>query len=208
MPIRSTARKTAPKVKDGRVQKKHRHDASEYLALVDGRSFTVLKHRAREGYRHVVQLPDVYRFVELIPSWSTVSNGLSALALDAYGCEEQTGCHYDPGYRAIWMRPFPEAMQTTWSRRYHDVHGEFTSRLGVESVREDDRSVTLTWTLAQARAWQLLHLFLHELSVHAQFMRGGQKPRSEHDAEEAEQYAFRTAARILPAYEKALGRIL
>lgn len=106
------------------------------------------------------------------------------------------------------MRPFPEAMQTTWSRRYHDVHGEFASRLGVESVREDDGSVTLAWTLAQARAWQLLHLFLHEVSVHAQFMRGGRKPRSEHDTEEAEQYAFRTAARILPAYEKALGRIL
>jgi hypothetical protein len=86
MAFRSTSgRKTTPKVKEGRVQRKNRTDESEYLALVDGRSFTVIKHRAKPGYRHVLQLPEVYRFVELIPDWATVSKGLSgARMLPAY----------------------------------------------------------------------------------------------------------------------------
>ena len=208
MALRSSGRKTTPKVKDGRVQKKNRTDESEYLALVDGRSFTVIKHRAKPGYRHVLQLPEVYRFVELIPNWTAVSKGLSALALDAYGSDEQTETHYESGYRAIWMRPFPESMQTSWSRSFYERHEEFASRLGAEALADDGAAVTLSWTVAQAKAWQLLHLFLYDLSVHDQFMRSGHKPRTEHRNATAEEYALETASRILPTYEKALGHIL
>lgn len=209
MRSRATARrKTTPKVKDGRVQRKNRTDESEYLALVDGRTFSVIKHRARDGYRHVFRLPEVYRFVQLIPDWPTMSKGLSALALDAYGSDEQTETHYAPGYRAIWMRPFPNSMKTTWPRTFYDGHAEFVSRLGPEIVTEEDsRSVTISWTSSQAKAWQFLHLFLYDLSVHAQFMKSGQKPRAEHSSKTAEVYAFDTAQLILPTYEKVLGTI-
>lgn len=209
MVLRSNSgRKTTPKVKDGRVQRKNRTDESEYLALVDGRTFTVIKHRAKSGYRHVLQLPEVYRYVELIPDWTEVSKGLSALALDAYGSDEQTDTHYDAGYRAIWMRPFPETLRTQWSRGFYERHEDFASRLGAELVSDNSASVTLSWTLAGAKAWQLLHLFLYDLSVHDQFVRSGQNPRSEHNNTAAEDYAFRTADRILPEYERALGPIL
>jgi hypothetical protein len=39
-------------------------------------------------------------------------------------------------------------------------------------------------------------------------MRSGQKPGSQHRDSTAEDYALRTSARMLPAYEKALGTIL
>jgi hypothetical protein len=205
--MRSVAgRKTTPKVKDGRVQRKNRTDESEYLALVDGRQFTVIKHRARAGYCHVLQLPEVYRFVELIPDWPTISKGLSALALDGYGSDEQTDTNYEPGYRSIWMRPFPKTMKTSWARGFHDRHREVLARLGVAPVAAAGNPVTVTWTASQAKAWQLLHLFLYDLGVHDQFMRG-QNPRTEHSNEEAEDYVFTTAERILPAYERVIGRI-
>jgi hypothetical protein len=106
------------------------------------------------------------------------------------------------------MYAFPESMQTRWPQAFYEQHEEVTSRIGAEVVHNDGATVTLSWTVAQAKAWQLLHLFLYDLSVHDQFMRSGQKPRSEHRNSTAEGYALRTAARMLPAYEKVLGTIL
>ena len=210
MRARTTAgRKTTPKVKDGRVQRKNRTDESEYLALVEGRTFSVIKHRAKDGYHHALRLPEVYRFVELIPDWPTMSKGLSALGLDAYGSDEQTDTGYAPrSYRSIWMRPFPNSMQTIWPRDFYDAHAEFIDCLGPDIVAgQNAGAITVFWTSGQAKAWQLLHLFLYDLNVHAQFMKSGQKVRSPHDNETAEAYAFKTAQLLLPKYEKVIGPI-
>lgn len=150
----------------------------------------------------------MYRFVELIPDWPEVSQGLSALAFDQYGSDAQTDTHYEPTYRAIWMYPFPDSMRTFWRRDFYEHHKDFVSRLGVDVVEGEGPRVTIGWTVAQAKAWQLLHLFLYDLSVHNQFMRSGEKPRYEHDNGTAEKYAFTTAARMLHTYEKVLGPIV
>jgi hypothetical protein len=113
------------------------------------------------GYRHLLKRRDVERFVELIPDWGELSAGLHWVVLAA-----DTSCmgYHRSGEIAVcaWRA---ELWHEDSCRYWLREHRGTLERLGVVVRKRGHRYVT-EWSEEQARAFQLLHVFLHELGHH------------------------------------------
>ena len=138
------------------------------------------KERPGYGYRHLLRRDDVIRFLEIVPTWNELSHGLDAIVL-AGGDPEMEGWYTD-GVVGIcaWRRGL-------WRRHpahyYEENQGVF-DRLGVPAERRGDW-VLCKFSLAQARAYQLLNILLHELGHHHDRM----TTRSQYECSRGEPYA-------------------
>jgi hypothetical protein len=72
-------RKTAPKVKSGRVQKKNRWAETTRLDSIP----LVERERPGDGYRHLLKVRDIEAFIGLLPEWDELSRGLDRIVLAA-----------------------------------------------------------------------------------------------------------------------------
>ena len=206
--MRNVSRTTTPRVKNGKVQRKNRTQNTELAGLLDNSRFNVIRFKPDGPYFHPVRQPEVYRFVELIPDWTQISKGLSACVLNKDGDDVQQGASYERSYHAIWIDPFPKSLSTIWSHAFFTAHKTFVERLGARvEFAESSSNITIHWTESQARAWQLLHLFLYELKVHAEYITLAKNRRFEHSNSVAEAYAFQTAEIIWDPYESEFGSV-
>jgi hypothetical protein len=149
-------RRSTPKVKNGRVQKKN-----NWAPTVVSDALSIERERPLSGYRHVLSPTDIRRFVELLPDWEELSRGLERIVLsretDAMGWHEPGSIHLCPWEAELWW----DDADTAWLAEHQAVLDD----LGVE--REETASrVACKWTEPQARAFMLLHVFLHELGHH------------------------------------------
>ena len=85
-----------------------------------------------------------------------------------------------------------------------EEHRWILERLGVE-VRAGRGGSTVCWTEPTARAYQLLHIFLHELGHHHDRVTTRSKSSAARGESYAEAYANRYAAQIWDAYETEFG---
>jgi len=154
-------RKTAPKVRDGRVQKKNRHAPTptywnqwQAVPVID-------KERAGRGYQHLLSKKDILAFIEILPDWNDFAVRLDAVLL-AKG-EFNVGGWYVDGIVAVcaWENDLWRLQNKDFVRE----HQELFDRLGVPCER-DGQNVMCKFTENTARAYQLLHIFLHELGHH------------------------------------------
>jgi len=72
-------------------------------------------------------------------------------------------------------------------------------------VREHETCVIVRWTETTAKAYQLLHVFLHELGHHHDRMTTRSRSTAARGEPYAETYAERYADRIWDAYEAEFG---
>ena len=194
-------RRTNPGVRDGVVQKKHRTELSAHYKNYRQAVPVLDRLRPGRGYRHLIRKPDLARFVQILPDWNELSRGLDAVVL-APGSKDRMG-YYDDGVVAVcaWERE----VAGEWERGFVREHEGILERLGVSAERRSPDSVFLHWTDGTARAFQFLHVLLHELGHHHDRM----TTRSERDCSRgegyAELYANRYAQRIWEAYGEAFG---
>jgi len=107
-------RVTNPRVIDGKVQRKHRTDLSPNCFRTP-RLFPVLeRHKPGFGYRYVLKWKDVAAFLRLLPNWSELAQGLSAVVL-APGRQNCDGWHV-PGVVAVyaWERELWQEVDPRW----------------------------------------------------------------------------------------------
>ncbi|MBI3467312.1 MAG: hypothetical protein HY000_30250 [Planctomycetes bacterium] len=99
-----TQRRTAMKVRNGRVQRKNRHAKTPHYFHAEMASLVIDRLRPGLGCRHVVRKEHVRRFLPLLPNWHELSRGLNAIVLAA-GNSNCMGWH-QPGVVAIcaWDR--------------------------------------------------------------------------------------------------------
>jgi hypothetical protein len=140
-----------------------------------------------KGYRHLLRRRDLARFIELVPGWDELSAGLTWVVL-----ARDTDCmgYYRPGLVAVcaWRdRLWYEDLSKDW---YWD-HADLLERLGVAVWKVGPRWVA-EWREDQARAFQLIHVFLHELGHHHDRM----TTRSQRRTARGEAYAERFAAEL------------
>ena len=143
----------------------------------------------QKGYRHLLKRRDLERFIELIPNWDELSRGLCWIVL-ARGDRHSMGYHR-PGLVAIcaWdARLWDEDLCKHW---YWD-HVDVLDRLGVQVWKVGPRWVA-EWTEDQARAFQLLHVFLHELGHHHDRMTTRTERATARGERYAEQFALELA---------------
>ena len=196
------ARKTAPRVRGGTVQWKNRRsptasywNAPQALPVID-------RQRPGEGYRHVLLVRHVQRFIELLPDWRELSRGLNAIVL-APGESYTMGWH-SRGVVAVcaWER----RLWQEWNSDFVEWHREPLNRLGVPIDRPDACGLTRChFTEHTARGFQLLHILLHELGHHHDRMTTRSRLRPGRGEMYAEEYSMEYASRIYERYFEEFG---
>jgi hypothetical protein len=212
MAMYRSERKTAPRVRDGRVQKKNRWERTEDPddKLLARQGITFETRAPGIGRRHVVTEIDVGRFIRCIPDWELHSEGLKAIVLvdedDCLGSYDSRGilylCSWDED---LFWESYPE---------FFDEHQPTLLRLGVPSDAMRDGIIPLYFDEASARAFQLVHIFLHELGHHRDRMTSRKAHRRDlarqgvdldGTEEFAESWALRMEEIVWPRYKEFFG---
>jgi hypothetical protein len=190
-------RKTTPHVVRGRIQKKNNWDLSpSYYAAPQSRTVAVDRKRPGNGYRHVLNKGDIYRFIEILPDWDSLAVGLNAIVL-APGRYDADGYHI-PG--AVHVCAWESERWRETDRVYYESHRAIFERIGVECEETDDGWYLCKWHEEAARAYQLLHILLHELGHHHDRMTTRTQKRSSRGEKFAENYALKYEAAIWDRY--------
>ncbi len=187
------------RVRGGQVAKKNNWnpDPGDYYAVAQ-REIQIERTDPGPGYRHVVTVAQLRRFIEILPDWDELAIGLEAISLYR-GNPEWLGLS-NPGVVVItaWDRDLWWWVGNDWIAQ----NAELIDRLGVEIVDVPGApAVQVRWTEAQARAYLLTDVLVHELGHHRDRMttRGDRAPRGE---PYAEQYARRVRVEIWPDYAR------
>jgi hypothetical protein len=194
-------RRTATRVKGGRVQKKNNWAPSrdDYYARPQA-EIRIDRRAPGDGFRHLVTVGQLRAAIELLPEWDEVAVGLRAVVLDEGA--DAMGWH-ELGVIAIcaWER---ELWWTDAYPAFVDEHVAVFDALGVERVKRGPR-IEVRWTEEQARAFQLLHILPHELGHHHDRMTTRSRREPARGEPYAEAYANRALEAMLPAYGRAFS---
>lgn len=194
-------RKSAMRVRDGRVVKKNNWKPArgDYYARPQ-HEIVIERVDPGPGYRHVVTVRQLRDFIALLPDWDELAIGLDAISIWR-GNPSWMGMS-NPGVVVItaWEK---ELWWTDTSRAWLDDVDDLIEALGVEVIGEQE-PYEVRWTEAQARAFMLLDVFVHELGHHHDRMtsRGDDAPGGEPYAVE---YARRVRAEVVPEYLRRFG---
>ena len=193
-------RKSAPQVVKGRVQKKNNWNPSvDYYDAPDPRTVMIDRKRPGEGYKHVLNKSDIYRFLDLLPDWKNLAVGLNAIVL-APG-EYNTAGYHVPGVVHIcaWDAELWQELPAYFYKEHCDIY----ERLGVESEETDAGDFLCKFDEAAVRGYQLLHILLHELGHHHDRMTTRSQRRAGRGEKYAEAYARLHEAALWQQYQKA-----
>jgi hypothetical protein len=192
-------RRIATKVKDGRVQRKNRHRPTGH----DG--YVLDRESPGREFRHVVSKRDVQGFIDIIPDWPRLSERLERIVLASPrdGLDGAHEFYHREETGAIFLHAWRDDLWTDLTTAYFNSHQQIFEVLGVSYNRQDN-CVTCRFTAAQARAFTLLHVFMHELGHH--YDRIHQKHRCSSKGEDyAERFATSRFDQLFPAYVHVFG---
>ncbi len=193
-------RKSTPGVSSGRVQKKNNPEWTANYYTTSPPSLVIDRQRPGQGYRHVLMQRDVERFIRLLPDWAELSRGLRAIVL-APGERGTAGWH-TPG--VVGVCAWEVDLWIDYAVGHYEDHQAIFERLGVRSHKIEN-GVMCEFTEDQARAYQLLHILLHELGHHHDRMTTKSKVRAARGEPYAESYALAYEARIWDRYQEEFG---
>lgn len=212
-------RKTAPGVKDGRTQRKNRVAQTPDLWTYTPSSPAIERQPPGEGNRHYLLKRDVECFIGLLPDWTELSRGLKLILL-ATGQPDCMGW-YQPGIVAICAEE--RELVQDWDRDFFLEHRETLDKLNVavevaEWADDPDRtgrtsdidsstvgSIRCHFSPQTMKAFQLLHIFLHELGHHHDRMTTRSKRQPCRGERYAEDYAVKYADQIWDRYCRQFG---
>lgn len=148
------------KVKDGRVQKKNRHTPTPNYWNTRQTELQVDIEKPGKGYKHFLKKRDIIKFLQILPNWEELNIELDAVILAEGGGPDGW---YNNGVIAIcaWEKEKTVSVE----RGYFDEHKEVFDRLNIE-YEIKAKSIICHFTEEQIIAYQLLHIFLHELGHH------------------------------------------
>lgn len=193
-------RKTTPKVVNGKVQKKDNH------SITARERYVVDRKRPYEDYKHVITKKEIHDFIELIPDWEKIGEGIEAVILDEggdgfYGLYSH---YHHENTGVVWLSAWPKEMWVEFDEEYFQEHKWCFELFGV--VFEKRKGDWFCYfTEKQAKAFMLLHIFLHELGHHVDKLRSKNQNAMLGGEEFAEKYANEKFNEIWPLYVKKFG---
>ena len=196
--MRHIGRKATPKVVGGLVQKKNNPEWTANYYDTPPPALVIDRQRPGKGYRHVLMQRDIETFIGLLPEWAELSRGLNAIVL-APGERTTNGWH-EPG--VVHICAWETDLWVDYAVSHYDDHKALFDRLGVPT-RPIENGVMCEFNEAQARAFQLLHILLHELGHHHDRMTTKSKVQASRGEPYAEAYALRHEAVIWGRYQEA-----
>ncbi len=192
-------RRTATKVKDGKVQRKNR------LRPTGQDGYVLDRESPGRGCHHVISKRDIFSFIEIIPNWQRFSERLERIVLASNGedADGEYAFYHREETGAIYLRAWNDELWTETSTAFFDAHQLLFERLGVSYDRSKN-GVACRFTEEQARAYMLLHVFMHELGHHHD--RTHQKHLDTTKGEDyAERFANSRFDELFPAYVRVFG---
>lgn len=173
-------RKTSPKVKNGKVQKKNCHRQTPNYWNTRQDTFQIDIEKPGKGYKHFLKKRDIIKFLEILPNWEELNIELDAVVLASGGGVDGW---YNNG--VIGICAWEKDKSSFMNKGYFYDHKEIFNRLHV-SYEIKSKGVLCHFTEGQIIAYQLLHIFLHELGHHHDRISTKEKvvvPRGENYAE-------------------------
>jgi hypothetical protein len=190
------SRQVARRVRDGVVQRKNRHAPGGDPYWHDRPYPRIERQPPGDGHRHLLRKRDVGAFIDLLPDWDELRRGLNAILL-ATARTEADGWHRRG---TVAVCAWPRELSVTVGTWYHDAHQQVFNRLAVPTRQIGDDTWQLDFTENAARAYQLLHILLHELGHHHDRMTTRAQQHVGRGELYAEVYALRYADRIWDDY--------
>jgi len=157
------------------------------------------------GFRHPVAKRDLQTFIDIIPDWQKLSARLEriVLATPEEDCDGVYAFHQREETGTIFLCAWPEDFWYEIGSSYFEAHQEIFKTLGV-SYDRSEKGAFCRFTDAQARAFTLLHVFLHELAHH--YDRVNQKHHGASKGEDfAERFATSRFGQLYPDYVRVFG---
>ena len=153
----------------------------------------------------MVSKRDIQAFIDLIPDSHRLCQRLEriVLACPNSGDDGAYEFYHREETGAIFLSAWPEDLWIELRTAYFDAHEQIFTRLGVSFDRAE-KMVFCRFTEPQARAFSLLHVFVHELGHHHD--RLTQKHRDSTRGEDyAERFATSRFEQLYPAYVRVFG---
>jgi len=198
--MRLHPRKTATKVRDGKVTRKNRTELSNHYVQVRQDETVIDRLRPGEGFRHYLRKDDVRKFISLLPDWEELCIGLDAIVL-AEGGDTMGWCWDGVVAVCAWERN----LVSDWDTDFVDEHRAILDRLNVDTSAVDNEPDTTEciFTESSIRGFQLMHVLLHELGHHHDRMTTGSQRTAARGEPYAETYALRYADQLWDSYFRA-----
>lgn len=127
--MRSYNRKSTPRVKGGRVQKKNNWTELTNYYTTRLRFPLIDRKRPGPGYRHVLKQKDLHDFITILPDWSELSRGLNAVVLAPGEWDTDGYYHYSPG--VVHICAWDEDLWVEYTLEGYERHRGIYERLGV-----------------------------------------------------------------------------
>ncbi len=199
-------RKTAPGVRSGRVLWKNNRAANlgDVQSNPPPGGLLLVKKRPGDGYHHLVTIADLKKFIGLVPEWDELSEGLRAVVL-APGEDGGYGFYQYPA-GLVELLAWPREMTRLTSAPFWEESRPVLERLGVQSTKPDGEGFRrVLWTPDQARAFQLVNIFLHELGHHHDRITSRKKQTCGRGEPYAEAYARKYESVLWERYTRAFS---
>lgn len=161
---------------------------SELLPIID-------REAPGRGYRHFLSKKEIIQFIYLLPEWSRIFKGLTIIKL-VKGVEGSDGWYtgttiaINAWERELWRRVPPD---------YYLEHKDIFKRLNVECCKQGKEYLCKFDTLS-VKAFQLLHVFLHEIGHHLDKITTKSQRESSRGEVFAEGYAYRFESVVWDRY--------
>ena len=176
-------RKTTPKVKDGRVQKKNKHNLTPNYWNTRQDVLQIDIEPPGKGYKHFLKKRDIILFLEILPHWDEINNEFDAVILAQGGGPDGW---YNNG--VIGICAWDKDKTCSLTKDYFNEHKNLYDRLGVKYEIKKE-AVICYFEENQIRAYQLLHILLHEIGHHHDRINTKSKMVASNGEKYAESYA-------------------
>ena len=196
-------RKSTPKVKNGKVLKKNNHELTPNYYNTYQKEIQIDVEKSGKGYKHFLKKRDVIRFLDLIPNFHIYSEKLDAIVL------VNGDCDYDGMYNndgVIYISAWDKNQDILVSDNYFYEHKELFRRLGVNYIQQKN-GYWCEFDIEQIKAYQLLHILLHELGHHYDRIKTKSQFIAPNGEVFAENFAFEIETYMWNAYEDEFGII-
>ena len=192
-------RKTTPKVKDGRVQKKNRHEITPNYWDFRQDSLQIDIESPGKGYKHFLKKRDIIRFLEILPNWKEIDIELDAILLAQGGGPDGW---YNNG--VIGICAWDKNKTCSLDKEYFNAHLNLFKRLGLDYEIKRE-GVVCHFTESQIIAYQLLHILLHEIGHHHDRINTKNKNGTARGEKYAGDYAVKYEKKIWNIYFQEFG---
>lgn len=190
------------RVRDGNVQRKNRWTQTPNYFDSEMPELVIDRRRPSRGFRHLTRKDEVRRFVESLPNWEELRKGLNAIVLDC-GRQDCMGWHRN-GVVAIcaWER---EIQWRNCDRDFHNDHASIFEKLNIP-VEVDGNRIRVSFTESTARAFQVIHVLVHELGHHHDRMTTRARRQACRGESYAEAYARQYEDQVITLYQRQFGQ--